>query len=93
MFGQIVVACLKPGHLPLAAKVIQRYAHVPAPPFSQPKPTFEVKLARFIVALSVPLIGILGYQSYRVEKEHENHPRQPYIDYDHLYAHRKARLI
>uniref|UniRef100_A0A5S6QKQ8 Glyco_trans_2-like domain-containing protein n=1 Tax=Trichuris muris TaxID=70415 RepID=A0A5S6QKQ8_TRIMR len=94
MLGRLVALCEKSGSLAAhSAKLLQRSAHGQVPPFSPPKPTAEVKLARFIVAISIPLIGFLGYQSYRVEKEHENHPRDPYIDYDHLYAHRKARRL
>lgn len=34
----------------------------------------------------LPGFALVGYNTYRLEKEHFSHPRPPFINYNHLYG-------
>ncbi|KRY77409.1 putative cytochrome c oxidase subunit 6A, mitochondrial [Trichinella pseudospiralis] len=75
------------------SNIIRKYAHSGASPLGPHAPTLEVKISKAIIALSVPLIAFFGYQSYKIETDHKNHPRPEFIEYDHLYGHRSMKRL
>ncbi|XP_003377314.1 electron-transferring-flavoprotein dehydrogenase [Trichinella spiralis] len=75
------------------SNIIKQYAHSGRSPLGPHTPTLEVKISKAIIALSGPLIAYFGYQSYKIETEHKNHPRPEFIEYDHLYGHRSMKRL